>query len=162
MNTYFNPTFQVSQTQWGWPAARVQHTLDTPAPTTCLRWAALSFHSLASVRYLNTAASRHRESSNCQATGTPAETLPWWAQELEGTPEWDPILNSDWVSLRKQTVRGDSKIKARFKFFTLMHLFTLSFMSRKHCARWPWSPQKWNMPPSAEWKALLLNTCALG
>lgn len=91
-----------------------QPTLDTPVPTTCLGEAALSFHSSASARYWDTAAGRHRVSSNCRGTGTPAETLLWWAQEPEGTPGWGPILQSDGGSLRKNTKRR-AQVNARIK-----------------------------------------------
>lgn len=102
MDTNLSPNSELSQpVGWLWQLEG-QHTSDTPVPTTCLREAALSFHSLVSARYLDTEAGRRRESSSCQGTGTPVGTLQWWAREPEGTPEWGPILDSGWGSLRKE------------------------------------------------------------
>lgn len=83
-------------------AAGGKRTLGTRVPATCWGWGALSSRSSQSVHCLDTEAGRHRESNNYQGLNTPAETLAWWARELEGTPEWGPILNSDRGSLRKE------------------------------------------------------------
>lgn len=89
-----------TRTVWGQPVGT--HTLGTPAPATCWGWEAFSSRSSQSAHCLDTEAGRHRESNNYQGLNTPPETLAWWARELEGIPEWGPILNSDRGSLRKE------------------------------------------------------------